>query len=86
MIGGPDPVGDLWHCRRPLALSATPGTVGGPGLSATPGPVGVPGLSVLPGRAEGAVGSFTGAVLWPVVIAAVILAIGIIADQRSDYE
>ncbi|WP_433719804.1 hypothetical protein ACQP2Y_33385 [Actinoplanes sp. CA-051413] len=37
-------------------------------------------------RAESAVGSFTGAVLWPVVIAAVILAIGIVTDQRSEYE
>ena len=37
-------------------------------------------------RPDSAVGSFTGAVLWPVVIAAVILGIGIIADARSAYE
>jgi hypothetical protein len=37
-------------------------------------------------RADSAVGSFTGAVLWPVVIAAVILTIGIVADERSAYE
>ncbi|MGW4942571.1 hypothetical protein ACWEOZ_13430 [Actinoplanes sp. NPDC004185] len=37
-------------------------------------------------HADSAVGSFTGAVLWPVVIAAVILTIGIVADERSVYE
>lgn len=37
-------------------------------------------------RPDTAVGSFTGAVLWPVVVAAVILAIGIVADARSAYE
>lgn len=37
-------------------------------------------------RPDSATGSFTGAVLWPVVLAAVILAIGIVADARSAYE
>jgi thiol:disulfide interchange protein len=35
-------------------------------------------------RADAAVGAFTGAVLWPVLIGAAIIAIGIMADYRSE--
>jgi hypothetical protein len=36
------------------------------------------------GRADSAVGAFTGAVLWPVLIGAAIIAIGIVAESRSE--
>ena len=36
------------------------------------------------GRADSAAGAFTGAVLWPVLIGAAIITIGIVADYRSE--
>ena len=36
------------------------------------------------GRSDSAVGAFTGAVLWPVLIGAAIITIGIVADYRSE--
>jgi hypothetical protein len=35
-------------------------------------------------RADSAVGAFAGAVLWPVLIGAVIITIGIVAESRSE--
>ncbi|GAB1690223.1 hypothetical protein [Krasilnikovia sp. M28-CT-15] len=38
------------------------------------------------GRADSAIGAFTGAVLWPLIIGAAVIAIDIVSEYGSPYE